>query len=390
MKVVGVIPAKAASTRIAEKNLQEILGVPLYLWAANNLSRVLARRDIYIDSNSEQILDGARSYGYSVIRRPERLASNATDGNQLLLWEASQVSADVYLQHLPPMPFLREATIEAAVDFLRQGGNSAFTVTRSKWYRWDASGPTYDLDHIPNSFTLDDTIVEGMGFYATRASALDAARRRVAEPYQMLPMDHFERVDIDYPEDLEFARSLAQALGPHSPWTKGITAHRRAASIRFLALDVDGVLTDGGLYRSESGDEGRKFNVRDLLALTSLARRGIRVGIIESGANASSIERQFAGLGLEHIRVGNRTKLDVLHRWLSELSLSFDDAAYIGDDVDDIAAMKAVALAVCPSDAAQDVRREASLVLSLPGGAGCVREFVDEHCQEDKAEGETA
>ena len=106
MKIVGFIPAKGSSTRTPAKNMQKVLGVPLFLWAANNLNKVLDKQDIYIDSDSEEILAIAKKHGFNTIKRPIELATNATDGNQLLQWQAKNVDADIYIQHLPPMIFL--------------------------------------------------------------------------------------------------------------------------------------------------------------------------------------------------------------------------------------------------------------------------------------------
>ena len=116
MKIVGIIPAKGSSSRTINKNRQKVLNVPLFLWAANNLNRVLDRSDIYIDSDSKEILSLAKYYGFSIIERPSNLATNATNGNELLQWEASNVKADLYIQHLPPMIFLKKDTLKKGMD----------------------------------------------------------------------------------------------------------------------------------------------------------------------------------------------------------------------------------------------------------------------------------
>ena len=130
MHIAGVIPATGSSGRLPEKNRQLILGVPLFLWAANNLARVLPKQDIYIDSDSDAILGQAKAAGYQAIKRPDDLATNATDGNRFMIWEAENIPCDILVQHLPPMPFLKEATLRKALDAVTTGKQSVFGVQK--------------------------------------------------------------------------------------------------------------------------------------------------------------------------------------------------------------------------------------------------------------------
>ena len=149
MKVVGVIPAKGTSTRVKGKNFREILGLPMYLWAANNLNKVLNRKDIYIDSENEEILYVCNELGFGIIERPKKLSTNNTDGNQLLLWELSQVDSDIYIQHLPPMLFVKKSTLEKMLDGVKNEYDSSTVVHKQKMYMWNSEGnPLYDINNI--------------------------------------------------------------------------------------------------------------------------------------------------------------------------------------------------------------------------------------------------
>ncbi len=213
-RIVGFVPAKARSKRVPSKNRQEILGVPLFLWAAGNLARVLDPRDIYVDSNGEEILEAARAHGFNTLRRPEQLATNQVDGNRFFAWEVSQVEADVYIQHLPPMPFLRTATLERGLAEVLSGRHdSAFAAYRRHFYLWDPSGrPLYDVEHIPNSFDLPEMIVEGMGLYIITAEAHRETGTRIGRHPYLLSIEGEETIDIDTPADLAFARVVARGL----------------------------------------------------------------------------------------------------------------------------------------------------------------------------------
>lgn len=151
------------------------------------------------------------------------------------------------------------------------------------------------------------------------------------------------------------------------------------SAISFIVLDVDGVMTDGGMMFSKNGDEIKKFNSKDGVGLALCKERNIQVGIISAGQNSAIVEKRATMLGIERFYVGKRPKLEVLMSWLNDLRLGPDKVAYIGDDINDIAVMRYVAVSACPSDAAEEVKNTVSIQLRTPGGRGCVREFIDEY-----------
>lgn len=382
MKIVGFVPARIGSKRVAEKNLQKILGVPLFLWAANNLNRVLPKDHIYIDSNSKDILNLAEKFGFQTIERPEDLATNATNGNEFMLWEVSNVDADIYIQHLPPMPFLSKNTLEKAIKKITDTGHdSAFTALKEKLYLWSKSGPKYDIQNIPNSFDLETTIIEGMGCYVTTKESILNNKTRVGKNPAIIEMDKFESIDIDYPEDLELARSIARGLGFDSPYTSGINSMLKAKNIKMVVFDIDGVMTDGGMYYTETGDEMKKFNTKDGIAIKNLKEKGYKVGFLSSGFNRKIIENRAKLFNADYVYVGTNEKLEILTEWCKECNITTDEVAYVGDDVNDIKLIDKVGFFACPSDAIGDIKNKSTVVLQSMGGKGCIREFVDSYIE---------
>ncbi|MDQ7006674.1 MAG: hypothetical protein Q9Q40_05545 [Acidobacteriota bacterium] len=229
-QVAGVIPAKSSSRRVEGKNNRLLLGVPLFLVAAANLGKVLEPSSIYVDTDSPEMAARARAAGFRALLRPAELATNATDGNALLTWEASAIEAEVLVQHLPPMPFCREATLRKGIEAVLSGrADSAFGASDQALYLWHRQPlrPQYDLEHIPNSFTLPRLLVEGMGLYVTRRDVILSRGTRVGERPEILELDRFEQIDIDEVEDLELARAVATGLDPDSEYVKH--THRLAA-----------------------------------------------------------------------------------------------------------------------------------------------------------------
>lgn len=149
--------------------------------------------------------------------------------------------------------------------------------------------------------------------------------------------------------------------------------------IRFLAVDVDCVLTDGGMYYTESGDEYKKFHTRDGVALRRLSRLGFPVGMISSGLNINLIRRRAELLGVQYVHAGKEPKRQILEEWCRTMKIEPGQVAYVGDDRNDMAVMEICGLTACPSDAVDEIKDIAHILLTRKGGEGCIREFLDEY-----------
>ena len=150
-------------------------------------------------------------------------------------------------------------------------------------------------------------------------------------------------------------------------------------NIKFLVLDVDGTLTDGGMYYTESGEEFKRFDTKDGRGIIELQKRGVKVGLLSSGLKTKIIEGRAKTLGLEKFYVGIDPKLDILQQWCSDMGIDMKDVAYIGDDINDRDIMNSVGFTACPADAMNSIKGIVDVVLTRNGGYGCVREFIEEH-----------
>ena len=150
-------------------------------------------------------------------------------------------------------------------------------------------------------------------------------------------------------------------------------------NIKFLVLDVDGIMTDGGMYYTEGGDQFKKFNTKDGMAIKVVRQKGMNVAFLSSGSTEHIIQNRAKTLGVERVYVGPRPKLEVLNEWCRELDITAENVAYVGDDINDLEVMDAVGFSGCPADAMEAIKLKANVVLIRNGGDACVREFVDEH-----------
>ncbi len=153
-------------------------------------------------------------------------------------------------------------------------------------------------------------------------------------------------------------------------------ASARAARLRLMAFDVDGVLTDGSLFYTDEGVEIKAFNTLDGHGLRLLQQAGITVAII-TGRRARCVELRAQNLGIRHLFQGVDNKLEIMNSLLSELDLTAESAGYMGDDVVDLPVMSACGFSATPGDGHPLVQRHASLTTLRGGGRGAVREACE-------------
>jgi 3-deoxy-D-manno-octulosonate 8-phosphate phosphatase (KDO 8-P phosphatase) len=151
---------------------------------------------------------------------------------------------------------------------------------------------------------------------------------------------------------------------------------KKASQVKALIFDVDGVLTDGSIIYDDGGKEVKTFNVKDGLIIAHLRKAGIIVGII-SGRESAAVSKRAAELKLDFCHQGIVDKASVFLKLIEYHGLKKREAAYIGDDINDLAVLKQAGLPVCPADAPFYLQKFAELVTTAKGGKGVVREVAD-------------
>lgn len=152
--------------------------------------------------------------------------------------------------------------------------------------------------------------------------------------------------------------------------------YERAKRIRLAIFDVDGVLTDGGLYYTDSGEELKVFSVRDGLGMRMLQASGVQLAIISS-RRSRCVELRARGLGIAHVHQGISDKLAAFRELLARLALDAAAVAYMGDDLVDVPVLRRSGFAVAVPEAPAAVQRHAHYVTQAGGGRGAVRELCE-------------
>ncbi|HJZ98959.1 MAG TPA: HAD hydrolase family protein [Candidatus Solibacter sp.] len=148
------------------------------------------------------------------------------------------------------------------------------------------------------------------------------------------------------------------------------------AAFKAIALDVDGVLTDGGVWWGPNGQEWKRFSFADIMGVSLAKKAGLLVTLI-SGEDSPLVDRFAAKMNLPDITKGCKDKASALRAFAERNGLRLDEICFMGDDVNDLGAMELAGLAAAPASANQRAREQADLVTQASGGNGAVRELVD-------------
>ncbi len=150
----------------------------------------------------------------------------------------------------------------------------------------------------------------------------------------------------------------------------------KAKQIKLVIFDVDGVLTDGGLYFTDDGREIKKFNVKDGLGISILVKKKVEVAVI-TGRNSVIVADRMKSLGVNHVYQGRMNKLETYENLKVAMNISDSEVAFVGDDIIDLPIMRRCSLSIAVADAHHEVKSQAALVLDKCGGEGAARDVCD-------------
>jgi 3-deoxy-D-manno-octulosonate 8-phosphate phosphatase (KDO 8-P phosphatase) len=150
----------------------------------------------------------------------------------------------------------------------------------------------------------------------------------------------------------------------------------KAARIRLVLFDVDGVLTDGRVVLHGDGTESKQFHIRDGIVMVWAQRVGLKIGLLSARMSATTVERA-AQLGITLVHQGVASKIDAYDQIVGDIGLNDEEVAYMGDDIVDIGVLMRVGLSAAPADAVPEVRERAQWIAPSAGGCGAARELLE-------------
>ncbi len=150
----------------------------------------------------------------------------------------------------------------------------------------------------------------------------------------------------------------------------------KLSAIKMVAFDVDGVLTNGEIIYTDSGEEIKIFNAKDGQGINLLNNQGYITAII-TARQSPIVDKRAADLGIKEVHQGAKRKIDIINQLMKKYSLDLVEIAYVGDDLPDICVLEHVGFACCPADAVEEVKQICNFISDRPGGKGAVRQICD-------------
>lgn len=389
-RYTAFIPVRAGSKSIRSKNIRPIAGRPLVCWvieAACSCSRI---DDIYISTDGEDVrrcveghLDGfSHPEKVRFVDRDPATATDTASTESAMLDFASKVEFEHLILIQATSPLLTGDDLAAGIRIYEQGGyDSVLSVVRQKRFNWeeqDGENPethlpvNYDPAHRPRRQEFKGYLVENGAFYITSVRAFGQSRCRLSGRIGVCEMAEETYYEIDEPSDWVIIEHFLEKRSQGGKTGTG----RKAGPIRLVLMDCDGVLTDGGMYYSEKGDELKKFNTKDGMGLQMLREAGIKRGVI-TGEDTQIVADRADKLQLDHMYKGIKDKLRILQEITEKEKIPLSQVAYIGDDRNDLECIQAAGLGIAVADAADVVKAAADHILKAKGGCGAVREAAE-------------
>lgn len=381
MQVLSIIPARGGSKSVPRKNVRPLAGKPLIAYtieaalAASSVDRVV------VSTDDTEIREIALLHGAEVIDRPAELASDTATSESALLHALDHLEAAegyrpdllVFLQCTSP--FTLPEDIDNVVAKVRDGGaDSALTASVFHGFLWREGedgfgGINHDKSIRERRQDREPEYLETGAVYAMRTQGFREHRHRFFGRTLIHETPVSRSLEIDDPAE------LAQAAAIMSAGATGRAKRSLPAELKALIMDFDGVFTDDGVIVNEDGREAVACSRRDGLGIELLRKAGLPMVVI-SKERVPIVAKRCEKLGIEAYH-GIEAKIDLMREWLSAKGIEAADAAYIGNDVNDLACMREVGFAVTPADAHPAALEAADLVLRAGGGRGAVREFAD-------------
>lgn len=210
--VIALVPMKAHSERVPNKNVRSFNGRPLFHWILGTLNAAETVEDVVVNTDSDKIADEAASiFGATVIERPEELRGDEVSMNRIILHDVASTGGSLYVQTHATNPLLRPTTVDrAVVAFHNHEGDSLFSVTPLRTRLWSAATEpiNHERDQLLPTQELEPVYEENSNLYVFSQSSIEQRRNRIGDHPTMFTMDRRESMDIDVPLDFEIAEHL--------------------------------------------------------------------------------------------------------------------------------------------------------------------------------------
>ena len=375
MSVIAFIPARGGSKSIPKKNIKSFCGKPLIFWNLQELQKSVVK-EIIVATDNEEIKDIVNSFNFSKVKVYNRNSKNSEDTSStesVMLEYISQSNlsdADTFMLVQATSPFTQTSDFNEALSLFKDY-DSVLSCCESKRFSWkDGKALNYDIYNRPRRQDFKGTMIENGAFYISSVANIRKTKNRISGAIGVYQMPEYSYTEIDEHEDWIVAESLMKRFVLKNKL-------HDFSKIKLFLSDVDGVLTDAGMYYTESGDEFKKFSTYDGMGFQLLQKTGVKVGIITS-EDRDLNRRRAKKIGLDFDFHGTKDKLQIVTDLCKKENIFLKEVAYIGDDVNCFELLSNIGFAACPNNAVEKIKLIPNIIqLEKNGGEGVVREFIE-------------
>jgi len=375
MSIIAFIPARGGSKSISQKNIKVFCGKPLIFWNLQELQNSDVD-EIIVATDSDEIKSVVNAFNFSKVKVYDRSKENAqdvssTESVMLEYIDSSNISSeDTFMLVQATSPFTQSIHFNEGLELFKQH-DAILTCCESKRFSWrNGKALNYDIYNRPRRQEHKGTLIENGAFYISSVADIKSTKNRISGDIGIYEMPEYTYTEIDEPEDWIVAESLMKRFVLKNE-------ELNFSNIKLFLSDVDGVLTDAGMYYTEQGDEFKKFCTYDGMGFQLLQKTGVKVGILTTEDRELN-RRRAKKLGLDFDFHGAKDKLQIVKDLCVKENITLAEVAYIGDDVNCFGLLSHVGIAACPNNAVDKIKAIPNIMqLKRNGGDGVVREFVE-------------
>jgi N-acylneuraminate cytidylyltransferase len=381
-KTVAFIPVRGGSKSIPLKNIKDFNGKPLLFWVLSAAVHSNLIDEVVISTDSIEIKKVVEEFAFKktiVIGREAHLAEDTSSTEAVMLDYAKDHLFEniVLLQATSPLTSTTHID-EAVKTFIDTAADSLISVVRTHRFIWLQDGEyvnpvNYDYKNRPRRQDWNGQLVENGSIYITKRVLLLESESRISGNVTPYIMPDYTYYEIDEPSDWIILEKI------HDRFSKSQKVHNllsKLNKIQMVITDVDGVLTNGKMIYIDEELEGKEFHARDGMGFELLRNHNILAAMV-TGELQPTVLRRAEKLQVTELHMGINDKASTVLLISRKYNLNLDQVAFIGDDINDLEAMRLVGLSVAVADASNEVKNIADIILQSIGGAGAFREFVD-------------
>lgn len=377
-KVVAFIPIRCGSKSIPFKNIKHFCGQPLVYWTALAANSADEIDEVIVATDCDEIVEVVNSFNLDKVKIYKRNKKNAQDTSSTedaileYIGKAKFETNTIFCLIQATSPLLESKFISLGLEkFSKKNIDSVLSCVRTKRFFWNENSMpiNYSFSNRPRRQDFTGLLMENGAFYINSVGNILNSKNRLSGKIGIIEMPEYSSVEIDEEDDWLLAETQMRKY----------ILKQKSQKVKLFISDVDGVMTDAGMYYSENGDELKKFNTHDGMAFQLLRDKGIKTGIITS-ENTAIVKRRADKLKVDYLFQGKKfgSKLDAAIQICAQENISLTEVAYIGDDINCLELLSNVGHAACPNNAMSKIKMIPNILqMKKNGGEGVVREFVE-------------